>query len=310
MKKLFAAGFLFCFSGMLSAQWSPAEWPVLKHYDRDHLYNISLPLGGIGTGVVGLGGRGELRDWEIQNKPYVGYSTVTTGNDAPFFAIWVKPSGAPAVTSGLIGPIHPSEYLHYEGRPVNHHGIPRFENASFDAAYPFGQVTLSDKRMPVKVRVKGFNPLIPGDADASGIPVAILTYEVENQSDAPLEVAVCGNLRNFVGQDGSRSTVDWKGDFIPVGAKENKNVYRENADIRGIYMYSENVEKSDAAWGTIALTTNAHEGVTYRTSSSPNSWANAVLDYWDDFSADGTLTEKDKPADNNPMASLSVKQTI
>ena len=49
--------------------WQPAEWPVLKHYDANHLYQIALPLGGIGTGQVSLGGRGELRDWEIMNIP-------------------------------------------------------------------------------------------------------------------------------------------------------------------------------------------------------------------------------------------------
>lgn len=45
-----------------------SSWPVLKHYDQNHLLNIALPLGGIGTGTVSLGGRGELRDWEIMNK--------------------------------------------------------------------------------------------------------------------------------------------------------------------------------------------------------------------------------------------------
>ncbi|SVD42236.1 uncharacterized protein METZ01_LOCUS395090, partial [marine metagenome] len=44
-------------------------WPVLKTYDRDHLARIALPLGGIGTGTVSLGGRGDLRDWEIVNRP-------------------------------------------------------------------------------------------------------------------------------------------------------------------------------------------------------------------------------------------------
>ena len=45
------------------------EWPVLTRYDQDHLSAIALPLGGIGTGTVSLGGRGELRDWEIVNRP-------------------------------------------------------------------------------------------------------------------------------------------------------------------------------------------------------------------------------------------------
>ena len=34
--------------------------PVVRHYDQQHLSTIALPLGGIGTGTVALGGRGDL----------------------------------------------------------------------------------------------------------------------------------------------------------------------------------------------------------------------------------------------------------
>ena len=115
----------------------------------------------------------------------------------------------------------------------SHHGLPRFARASFDAAYPFGQVHLSDPALPVRVTLKGFNPLVTGDADASGKPLAVLSYEVENLTDAPLEVSVCGSLRNFIGKDGSRFTSNWKGDFIPAGASRNQNEYRDRGGVRG-----------------------------------------------------------------------------
>lgn len=285
-------------------------WPFLKHYDQNHLLNIALPLGGIGTGTVALGGRGELRDWQIMNRPGINYSTVTKGDNAPFFAIFVKSPEKSPRTKALIGPVDVSEYQHYEGRPVNNHGMPRFTKASFDAAYPFGQVNLSDDSLPVSVKIKGFNPFIPGNSAASSIPVAILRYEVTNLTNQPIEVAVCGTMRNFIGMDGSKTKRNWKGDVIPFGAKKNINTFRSDAHLKGIYMTSDGVDKTDPAYGTIALTTPDREIVTYRRSSTRNDWENAILDFWDDFSADGLLTDKKELVDDNPMASLSVKKMI
>lgn len=76
-------------------------------------------------------------------------------------------------------------------------------------------------------------------------------------------------------------------------------------------MYSDGVDTLDAAWGTIALSTSSTDGqVTYRSSSTPDNWSNAMLDFWDDFSADGLMTERPALADPDPMASLAVKKTV
>jgi uncharacterized protein (DUF608 family) len=289
--------------------FAQTEWPTLKHYDENHISKIALPIGGIGTGTVSINGRGSLVDWEIMNIPGKGFSTVTPGNDAPFFAIHIN-NGDTSFTKGLMGPLLDYEYEHMEGRPVNHHGIPRFQKATFDAAYPFGIVNLSDENLPVEVKIKAFNPLIPGDADASGIPIAVLQYEVENKTSKPMQVSVCGSIRNFIGKDGSKYRVDWKGDKIYEGAVKNKNEYKENGKIRGINFLPGEVDKSDPAWGTMALTTDAAGTVSYRTSSVSNAWANSVLDFWDDFSDDGILVEKTETFDDDPMASLSVTQNV
>ena len=41
-------------------------------YTGDFTNEISFPLGGIGTGSIGLGGNGRLIDWEIFNRPSKG----------------------------------------------------------------------------------------------------------------------------------------------------------------------------------------------------------------------------------------------
>src|ERR1700716_1393915 len=60
------------------------------------LSEIAFPLGGIGTGTVSLGGRGELRDWEIFNRPAKGRSLAFT-----FFALWCQPQGAQPIARVL-----------------------------------------------------------------------------------------------------------------------------------------------------------------------------------------------------------------
>ena len=84
MKKSLSLIALFIGLSMSAQEWIPSEWPVLTHYDSDHLQEIALPLGGIGTGTVSLGGRGELRDWEIMNVPAKGFNTGTQSRNAPF----------------------------------------------------------------------------------------------------------------------------------------------------------------------------------------------------------------------------------
>ena len=62
----------------------------------NHLKEIAFPLGGIGTGNITLGGRGDLRDWEMFNRPGKGKQPNLT-----FFAIWARPVGGSAVAKNL-----------------------------------------------------------------------------------------------------------------------------------------------------------------------------------------------------------------
>ncbi|WP_028668009.1 GH116 family glycosyl-hydrolase [Runella zeae] len=305
MKSFITLG-LFLMSFSLYAQ----DFPVIKHYDQQHLYRVALPLGGIGTGTVSISGKGELKDWEIMNRPAKGFSGGQMGNGVPFFSIFIKESNGKTHTKGLMGPLDPVDYQDKEGRPVDNHGIPRFRNVSFDASYPFGRVNLSDPSLPVEVTLTAYNPLIPTDADASGMPLAVLNYAVHNTSNQPITVAVCGLMRNFIGNDGSKTRMDWKGDLIPIGSRYNQNTFRKTGQVQGIFMYSDSVKKTTEQWGTMALVTTAREGVSYRRSSRLNDWENALLDFWDDFSADGELTDKTTLVDNDPQASLAVKIQI
>ncbi|MEI6431817.1 MAG: GH116 family glycosyl-hydrolase, partial [bacterium] len=85
-----------------------SAWPILTRYEEDHLARIALPLGGIGTGTVSLGGRGDLRDFEIVNRPAKTFTP-----DQTFFALRVgDATGEHLITRCLEGPL---DRMLYEG---------------------------------------------------------------------------------------------------------------------------------------------------------------------------------------------------
>ena len=171
-------------------------WPVLRTYSGEALRRVKMPLGGIGTGTISLSGRGSLVDWELRSAPRKGF-TPSHANFAPHFAIRGETADGRRFARLLEGPLLPEEYEGCEGVPVKNHGFPRFAAATFKAAYPLAQVELSDPKVPLEVRLEAMNPLVPGDAEASGIPAALLRWQVRNPTDKPMRVSVAGSLVRF-----------------------------------------------------------------------------------------------------------------
>ncbi len=280
-----------------------SEWPVLKTYSGKYLDEVAMPLGGIGTGTVSLGGRGDLRDWEIMNRGALGYlpafklvpPTIANG---PFFALYYKRPDSDAQIRVLEGPVPAKEHSGDWGADAVNSGFPRFQATSFAAAYPLAQVNFEHSSVPMNVRLEAFNPLIVGNADKSGIPVAVLRYVLTNTSEESLEAAICGMVPNYIGTDG------WSG-----SPARNVNEYRTETGISGIYMTSEGVDSLDVNWGTMALTTTESGAATYRTSWAPLGWNWTFREFWDDFIEDGELVDHPDTARviQTPPATLAAK---
>ncbi|MBN1640865.1 MAG: hypothetical protein JXA09_06495 [Anaerolineae bacterium] len=287
------------------------RWPIVREYDQEHLGRIALPLGGIGTGTVSLGGRGDLRDWEVVNRAAKGFIPALGSQGGPFFALYAQPEGEPAVVRLLEGPLPLEAYEGSHGSRVRNHGLPRFRACRFAAAYPLGQVMLSDADVPLDVRLEAFNPLIPADADRSGIPIAVLRYVLINPGERRVVASVCGSVPNFIGVDGWCPGRDWKGDpDYSLGPIANRNAVCAGANCTGLRMWSEGVDPGAEQWGTLALATTATEGITQRTSWAQLSWGDSLLDFWDDLAADGRLTERAASGVDAPVGSLAVQVEV
>ena len=180
------------------------DWPVLRTYEGECLRRVRMPMGGIGTGTVSLSGRGSLVDWETLNRPAKG-RIPSSGNWAPHFAIRCETADGRKVARLLEGPLLPEEYEGDTGCPVRNQGFPRFESAVFKAAYPLVQIELADRAVPLSVRLEAMNPLVPGDASASGIPAVLFRWRVANPGKDPVGVSVAGTV--IVPEDGTNEIV-------------------------------------------------------------------------------------------------------
>jgi len=116
---------------------------------------------------------------------------------------------------------------------------------------------------------------------------------------------------NFIGADGSNSAINMWGNRDPFASvKSNRNEYRTADGLRGVFMRSQGCPRDAEQWGTVALSTPASSGVSHRTAWADLSWGDGPLDFWDDFSADGKLDEREQGNVQAPMGSLAVSVKV
>lgn len=260
--------------GTQDMNWDQAKnrTQVYPHTARE----AAFLLGGIGTGNVSVGARGEFRDWEIFNWP-------GKGNYMPFtfFAIRTEtPNGdvRTAVLEAEITPPHAKSHGYFNGELA---GLPRFRKGEMWSNYPFVYVELTSPDMPVSVVLEAFTPFIPLDERDSGIPGAIIRYYVKNLSKEDLEISVVGSLTNALGFDG----YDVFGNLKLTGTP--KNTKREENGLVGLYYTSTDAPESEQ-YGTLAFMTT-EPNPDYRPEWLRGQWTDNAQDFWDDFVADGHL---------------------
>ena len=289
-------------------------WPILKSYTGKQLERIALPLGGIGTGDVCLGGSGDLRDWEIMSRPAKGYSPVMGQELAPvgpFLAVRAKAKGQAAIGKALEGPYQDSFHENAMGSMAPNHGLPRFSEASFHTTYPYGRVELSDKGFPLRAQVEAFNPLIPGNTDDSSLPVAQLRVTLKNPGSQPVDASVAFNLPNFMGDDGETPRAhafQWS-EKMKI-EKDNRNKLRTAGKLRGIHMTSTGLPKDEETDGSIAIATDHKGAFSYRTNWAPFDGGDTLQEFWDDLLEDGQLENWKKKTFPHPCGTLCASMKI
>lgn len=161
---------------------------------------VSLPLGGLGAGMISFAINGSLESISIDHRPrmqnekvlFASLHCVSNGKtrilqgEVPHYRVML-PRGANFSSSG--------------SGTANHYGLPSYATKSFQAGFPFARVELEDDRMPVQCKVTGWSPFIPGDDHHSGLPCGFLEYELRNSSDEDQEIVFGFHSENFMALD-------------------------------------------------------------------------------------------------------------
>lgn len=263
---------------------------------------ISFPLGGIGSGSIGLAGNGRLIEWEIFNRPnkksYNGFS---------HFAIRAERDGrvldARVLNGDLQGP--------YVGEPIRGGalhtgygfgpqsqtmaGMPHFQQSEFRGEYPIAQMTFADSAFPGQVQLAAFNPFIPLQEDDSSIPAAFFEWEIENTDAAQITYTICLSAGNPKATQ--QVTHEYKAEPLSTG--------NPSRSLHTLTMKSEQYLSEHADYGDITIATDAAD-CSYQQFWYRGGWCDNLEMFWHDFTQPGPLKNRQYPdanADTTPNRS-------
>jgi uncharacterized protein (DUF608 family) len=273
MKKICLHLFIFLCFGCLAM--ADTDYETFTYTGKD-LQTIAFPIGGLGTGNISLGGRGDIREMEIFNRPNKGVSP-----DLTFFSLWIQELGKKPVAKVLERKFIPP-YVGWMGFPRNQlAGVSRFDEVVFSGEYPFANLTFMDKDISAGVKLEAYNPYVPLSPEKSGIPAAVFNWKIKNNSDSPITVSVAFSMMNPI------KTKD-KNNNLSFG--KNLNQYIDDGSIHGVKMSTNRAKPDDLEHGSISFVTT-DKNVEVQTRWYRGGWWDNAHIFWDDFADDGRIQQ-------------------
>ena len=269
-----------------------------RRFEGRQLRMIAFPLGGVAAGSISLGGRGQLCDWEIFNRPNKGYRP-----QYAFPAIWAQADGSAPVARVLESRIQPPYQGHEGLGSDNVPGLSRLESAVFHGAYPLAHIDFHDSSLPVQVQLDAFSPFIPHDTEDSGLPVAMLHYRVTNPGRVTAKASIAFSIENPI-------LAALPGENHAAQTEARPNEYRTGKNLAGLYMSNPAVSTADPMHGSFALAAlpASNIEISHWSGWPQGRWWNAPLLFWDQFSREGRLAAQPEP--HNAVGALCLQAAI
>lgn len=256
------------------------------NYTDEHQSQISFPLGGIGSGCIGLAGNGHLCDWEIFNRPakgrYNGFThfAVKVEDETKVLDTRVLNGDLKVPYTGKLGTDDFYEGFGFGPQRETMAGMPHFESNTFHGTFPLAKLDFKDDRFPGRVSMEAFNPLIPHQEDASSIPGAFFSFELTNTEEKTLSFYLTGVLGNpYKGRTRSRFTQSNGLSLMQLDSLDTNDYILEDGDL--------------------CVATDAQD-VSFQEYFFRGDYFDALEVYWKDLTAPGHLQNRTyEPADRS-----------
>jgi len=261
MKKIF---FLLLASTIITA-FAQAQYKENSTFQDNELQTLRVPVGGIGTGNLLIGGRGNIEHVEVFNRPDRQRRLEKT-----FFSLWTKEKNKPSTVTLLERELFPPflEVSHKYGG-----GLPRMSWAKLINNYPLLQWQFNDQSVPVDVSLEVISPLVPLDYEASSYPVCKFNWTISNPTQHKIEASIALSMEN------------------PIKAKEIISQFKQEGDVKGIQFASQKGAESVNYEGSFFIGTPA-SNIEVQTHWYPGTWRDETHIFWNDFKKDGHIENK------------------
>lgn len=246
-------------------------------YTGKNTSQISFPLGGIGTGSIGLGGNGSLVDIEIKNRPNKNSTAEFT-----HFAIKAEDENGVIDARILQGDLE-KDYIGCTERPLytgygfgpdrgTMAGFPHFESVRFCGEFPFATLHFTHRKFPGEISMTAFNPFIPTNEDDSSIPAAFFNFQIKNTSDKKLTYTLALSCNNYYCRT------------------QTVHTYEESDTTKLIFL-SNTGSKDSTEYGDLTIATDcstvSHQEYWFR-----GRWFDNSSVFWQEFTRPGKLNNR------------------
>jgi len=176
---------------------------------KDELKYIGMPIGGLHTGTVYIGGDGKLWLWQVFNDSYDGMNegvenkVIQWHNGKEMVKVRPRDGAAyvePPIAKDLQKFTQGFQIQVLDGKKIQLKDLDAalWDEVIFEPTYPSCKITYTSQDFPVDVTLTAFTPYIPLDAENSSLPLSCFHLDVVNKTNKSLDIQVIGYLENGV----------------------------------------------------------------------------------------------------------------